>query len=182
MKAKVTRVTKFHLLPTQFSGTPHFTERVLFTIPRSNRQIPALAVLRISYPQVPVLLCQFVISNRPFRIGPSALWCGAERTTLTAHDAGTPDGKCAFLRHVQSTVLVFLPLAAGRFRLACRLGWCRTGCHDTTALLNHLFKVIPTDAVLATEQFSRTVFARPVAVRDDVFKRDIPALHNVGNQ
>src|SRR5699024_7230579 len=184
MKAKVTRVTKFHLLPTQFSGTPHFTERVLFTIPRSNRQIPALAVLRISYPQVPVLLCQFVISNRPFRIGPSALWCGAERTTLTAHDAGTPDGKCAFLRQVQSTVLVVLPLAAGRFRLACRLGWCRgvIGLHHTTALLNHLFKVIPADTILTTEQFARAVLACPVAVWDDVFKRNIPALHNVSDQ
>src|SRR5699024_9332761 len=114
--------------------------------------------------------------------GPSALRSGHERTALTAHDAGTPDGKCAFLRHVQSTVLILFPLAAGRFRLACRLGWCRTGCHHTTALLNHLFKVIPADTILTTEQFARAVFARPVAVRDDVFKRDIPALHNVGNQ
>src|SRR5699024_5012291 len=105
-----------------------------------------------------------------------------EWTSFTTHYTLVAHNECAFLRHVQSPVLVFLPLAAGRLRLACRLGWCRTGCHDTTALLNHLFKVIPTDAVLATEQFSRTVFARPVAVRDDVFKRDIPALHNVGNQ
>src|SRR5699024_7410920 len=148
---------------------------VLFTIPRSNRQIPALAVLSISYPQVSDLVCQFVISNRPFRVGPSALQCGADRTILTAHDAGIPDRKCAILGHVQSNGLVFLPLSAGRFRLACRLGWRRgiVRLHDTSALLNHLFKVIPSDAVLATEQFPWAILARPVAMRYDFFKRDI---------
>src|SRR5699024_2252672 len=127
----------------------------------------------IPNPNMPILAHKFVIFNLKSRTRPAALWSRQERACFPAHNTATADSERANRFNILCAVLILFPasdgvrcLFVGCLRFACRLGWCRgvIGLHHATALLNHLFKVIPADTILTTEQFARAVLACPVAV------------------
>src|SRR5699024_7067385 len=98
-------------------------------VPGIIRQIPALAVLVITDPHMPVLTHKFVIFNLKSGIRPAALWSRQEWTCFPAHNATTSDSERADRFNVLSAVPVRLPTSDGIRRLFTRrltswLGWC----------------------------------------------------------
>src|SRR5699024_1053865 len=102
------------------------------TVPGIVWQIPALAVLIIPNPNMPILAHKFVIFNLKSRIRPAALWSRQEWTCFPAHNATTSDSERADRFNLLSAGPVRLRTSDGILRLftrrlTSRLGWyvCR---------------------------------------------------------
>src|SRR5699024_1943862 len=101
-------------------------------VPGIIRQTPALAILVITDPHMPVLTHKFVIFNLKSGIRPAALWSRQERACFPAHNTATADSERANRFNILCAVLILFPasdgvrcLFVGCLRFACRLGWCR---------------------------------------------------------
>src|SRR5699024_2746710 len=100
------------------------------TVPGIVWKIPALAVLIIPNPHMPILAHKFVIFNLKSRIRPAALWSRQERACFPAHNTATADSERANRFNILCVVLVLFPTSdsIGRLlagRLTCRLRRCR---------------------------------------------------------